>query len=86
MWESKTIDQVAGIRFDYVVTLCDSAGRGCPVFPGSTRVIHVGFADPPELARGAQTEEEALTHYRHVRDEIRSFVERLPQALEEGDG
>jgi len=48
---------------------------------GKARVIHVGFDDPPALARGARTEEDALGHYRRVRDEIRVFVETLPDAL-----
>jgi arsenate reductase len=51
------------------------------VFPGSTKVTHVGFDDPPRLAKDAATEEEALNHYRRVRDEIRAFVETLPEAL-----
>jgi arsenate reductase len=37
----------------------------------------VGFDDPPQLARDAKSEEEALGHYRRVRDEIRRFIERL---------
>ena len=44
--------------------------------------IHVGFDDPPSLAKTAATEEEALNHYRRVRDEIRCFVETLPAGLE----
>jgi arsenate reductase len=68
--------------FDWVVTVCDHAHEHCPVFPGATRIVHVGFEDPPLLARGAATEEQALTHYRRVRDEIRRFVERLPERLE----
>ena len=45
--------------------------------------IHVGFDDPPSLAKTAATEEEALNHYRRVRDEIRGFVETLPTRLEQ---
>ena len=41
-------------------------------------MVHVGFDDPPALAKGAKTEEEALAHYRRVRDEIRAFVKALP--------
>jgi arsenate reductase len=41
----------------------------------------VAFDDPPRLAKAAQDEEEALAHYRRVRDEIRAFVVRLPEAL-----
>ena len=70
-------------EFDYVVTVCDNARETCPVFPAKTRLLHVGFDDPPALARSAKTEEEALSHYRRVRDEIRAFVERLPEALDE---
>ena len=46
------------------------------------RVVHIGFDDPPKLARSAATEEEALGHYRRVRDEIRAFVaEKLTTLL-----
>jgi arsenate reductase len=81
---SKHVDELAGIEFDYVITVCGHANENCPVFPGKTRVIHVGFDDPPQLAKSAQTEEEALAHYRRVRDEIRRFVEGLPGNLEKG--
>jgi arsenate reductase len=67
--------------FDYVVTVCDSAHESCPVFPASTRIIHVGFDDPPRLAAAATDESQALVHYRRVRDEIRQFVESLPESL-----
>ena len=79
--QSKTIDALGGVAFDCVVTVCDRARESCPLFPGRTKVLHVGFDDPPRLARSARTEEEALAHYRRVRDEIRQFIETLPQAL-----
>ena len=78
---SKTIAELPTMDFDYVITVCGHANESCPIFPGKTKVIHVGFDDPPKLAMDAKTEEEALNHYRRVRDEIRAFVERLPQAL-----
>lgn len=78
---SKHIDELRDIDFDAVVTVCDLARERCPVFPGASRVIHEGFDDPPRLAEKAKTEEEALMHYRRVRDEIRAFVDRLPRAL-----
>jgi arsenate reductase len=61
-----------------VVTVCDQAHESCPLFPGTTKVIHVGFDDPPRLAQNSKNEQEALDHYRRVRDEIRRFVESLP--------
>jgi arsenate reductase len=78
---SKSVSELEDEEFDYVITLCGHAQQTCPVFPGTTTMVHVGFDDPPELAREAKTEEEALTHYRRVRDEIRAFVETLPDAL-----
>jgi len=80
---SKHVDEVMAIPFDYVVTVCDDAHESCPLFPGRTRVVHVGFDDPPRLAKEAGNEQEALDCYRRVRDEIRRFVESLPDSLEE---
>jgi arsenate reductase len=76
---SKTVDELPVQQFDYVVTLCCHASETCPYFPG--KKIHRGFDDPPKLAAGAATEEEALGHYRRVRDEIRDFIQTLPAAL-----
>ena len=78
---SKHLEEVKEVPFDYVVTVCDHAHESCPVFPGRTRVVHVAFDDPPRLAKEAPNEEEALESYRRVRDEIRDFVEHLPDAL-----
>ena len=78
---SKDVSTLAGFDFDLVVTVCDNARETCPVFPGSTKVVHVGFEDPPHLAQDAKIEEEALGHYRRIRDEIRAFVETLPEAI-----
>lgn len=76
---SKRPEDVPG-PIDAVVTVCDAAHEHCPVLAGA-RLVHVGFDDPPRLARGARDEEEAMIHYRRVRDEIRAFVETLPEAL-----
>jgi arsenate reductase len=70
-----------GMIFDYVVTVCGHANETCPVFPGKTKHVHIGFDDPPQLAKTAKTEEEALGHYRRVRDEIKQYVEKLPDIL-----
>mgnify|MGYP001367891394 CR=1 FL=1 len=79
---SQHIDEFRDVELDHVITVCGHAHESCPVFPGKTKVTHVGFDDPPRLAKGAATEEEALSHYRRVRDEIRAFVETLPEALD----
>jgi arsenate reductase len=78
---SKLVDEFDDEVFDYAVTLCDSGKLGCPFFPPPTRTIHHGFDDPPTLAKDAKTEEEAMVHFRRVRDEIRDFIEALPENL-----
>jgi arsenate reductase len=78
---SKTLAELGPIDFDYVVTVCGHADENCPVFPGKTKVVHGGFEDPPKLTKHLPDGEEKLAVYRRVRDEIRTFVERLPNAL-----
>lgn len=78
---SKTPEEIGPVEFDYVVTVCGHADENCPVFPGKTKVVHVGFEDPPKLTRHLPDGEEKLAVYRRVRDEIRRFVETLPEAL-----
>jgi arsenate reductase len=83
---SKKADELDAVDFDYVVTVCGHANETCPMWlRGKAKVVHVGFDDPPALARelaarGATTETQ-LDCYRRVRDEIRAFVETLPKAL-----
>jgi arsenate reductase len=79
---SKHVDELKDVPLDYVVTVCAHASESCPRFPGKAKVVHVGFDDPPKLAKTAATEDEALGHYRRVRDEIRKFVQTLPAALQ----
>ncbi len=79
---SKTLDQLAAVRFDEVVTVCANADQSCPDFPGQTRVSHVGFDDPPMLAPNAQNEAQKLVPFRRVRDEIRAFILSLPEGLQ----
>lgn len=83
---SKHIDELRDVPFDYIVSVCDVADEACPVFPGKTRKVRVPFPDPPKLAKTARTEQEALSHYRRVRDQIRAFVETLPGALTKREG
>ena len=78
---SELVSEFAGVKFDHVVTVCDNAHESCPLFSGKARMVHVGFDDPPRLAANARIEEERLAPYRRVREEIREFVNRLPDAF-----
>ena len=74
----KHLDVFKDKDFDLVITLCDNARESCPVYWGKAKKIHAGFDDPLTLAENAASEEEALVHYRRVRDEIKAFVLTLP--------
>lgn len=80
-YRSKRIQDLGHARFDCVITVCENADDRCPTFPGGPRRLHARFEDPVALAQYAASDEEALEHYRRVRDEIRAFVERLPELL-----
>jgi len=78
--KSTTIDELPISEFDWVITLCGHANETCPYFPG--KKMHRGFDDPPKLVENMWSEEEKLAPYRRVRDEIRQFIESLPQSLQ----
>ena len=80
---SKTVDELDQREYDYVVTVCTGAVEACPFFPARLGVVHHGFDDPPKLAEGSSSEEEAMVHYRRVRNEIRDFVTTLPDSLQD---
>lgn len=85
--KSENIRDFADTQLDVVVTVCGHAHETCPVFPANCKVVHSGFPDPPkmakELAAQGASEDEQLDCYRKVRDEIKSYVESLPNFLEE---
>ena len=82
---SQHIEEFKETKLDYVITVCNHAHETCPWFPADCEIIHIGFQDPPkmakEIAEKGGSEEEQLNAYRAVRDEIKAFVETLPEAL-----
>jgi arsenate reductase (thioredoxin) len=60
---SKSVDEFLGQRFDYVVTVCDSARQRCPVFPGEGERLHWGY-DDPSVVEGS--DEQRLEAFRRV--------------------
>jgi arsenate reductase len=81
--KSQLLDEFSDVTFDYVVTVCGHAHETCPMFPAKAKVVHYGFDDPPKLAAGVEDEEAKLDCYRKVRDQIKAFVEKMPEILNE---
>ncbi|MEA9356242.1 arsenate reductase ArsC [Bacteriovorax sp. PP10] len=77
---SKVVDELPGIKFDYVVTVCDAAKETCPYYPGG-KIIHLGFQDPPALTKDMTNEDDILKVYRKVRDEIHETIRNLKDYL-----
>lgn len=73
---SKSVDELAAVQFDLVITLCDRAQQECPIFPGNTAVIHLGFPDP---AQATGSEDEIMAAFRQVRDALRRQLVPLLQ-------
>jgi arsenate reductase len=71
---SNHVDDYLDENFDLVWTVCDSAREACPVFPGAVRRVHHGFEDPD---RAEPSEDELLTVFRRIRDEIGTCCRRL---------
>ncbi len=70
----KGFADLAGMRFDYIITLCDSARDSCPLFPGHPVSEHWSLEDPSALSG---TEEEKLRGFRRIRDEISRRIEEF---------
>lgn len=70
---SKSVEEFIEMKFDYVVTVCDHAKDTCPFFLGAENYIHKGFTDPSEFKGN---ENERLSIFREVRDEIKDWIER----------
>jgi arsenate reductase len=79
---SKSMTEFEGQRFDYVITLCDSANEQCPLFFGGVKKIHMSFDDP---ATAAGSDKEIMATFRRVRDEIKAqLLEFFSNELNDG--
>lgn len=83
--KSQLLEEFDLESFDLIVTVCDRARESCPLVPSSCRVIHHSFDDPPGLTRSWEGEEEILSCYRRVRDEIKTYVQELPELIQGKD-
>ena len=69
---SKALDEFVMQRFDYVITVCDSANESCPIFPNADHRLHWSIDDPGSVTGD---EVQRLAAFRHARDELRQRIE-----------
>ena len=72
---SKSVDEMRDVRFDLVVTVCDSAAEECPLWLGTGRRVHLGFSDP---AKTSGADDDRMAAFRQVRD---GMIQSLPALL-----
>lgn len=72
---SKHLDEFVAQRFDCVITVCDSASKSCPVFPGAPERIHWSVPDPSAV-EGSDDQ-----RYRAFRDCLIDLRTRIQQFL-----
>ena len=80
MQKSQHIDEFKDVEIDFVVTVCGHAHETCPFFPSNSKVIHIGFDDPPKITKELADQGAQLDCYRKVRDEIKAFVQTMSQS------
>jgi arsenate reductase len=74
---SKHVREFAGMKFDYVLTVCghsNEPGEECPFFPGGSKYIHRSFEDPSKISG---ERDKKLEKFREVRDQIRAWIDEL---------
>jgi len=81
----KLLSEFMELELDAVITLCGHAHESCPYFPPRCKVLHVGFDDPPQMARKIARQggdkNQQLDCYRKIRDKIKAFVEKMPENI-----
>ncbi|MBU1627534.1 arsenate reductase ArsC [bacterium] len=76
---SKHVNELKDFEFDLMITLCDSARERCPYFPSRVKKLHHSFEDP---YNAIGSEEEIISVYRRVRDQIKNFIQILPELFQ----
>ncbi len=71
--QSKNVDVFHGMKFDYVVTVCNQAKEKCPFFRGGDEYLHRDFDDPSQFKGSV---EQKLAVFRQVRDVIKGWIEK----------
>jgi len=78
---SQLLQDLPVAELDYVLSVCGHADKHCPDLPKGVLRVHLGFEDPPKLAANASNDEQAMPHYRRVRDEIKQQLENIDRLL-----
>ncbi len=76
--ESKPAEPFLNEPFDVVVTVCDSAAKDCPRWPGAKRIEHWSIEDP---SWGEDEESTRFQRFEETRDDLRQRIDDLVGTL-----
>ena len=76
--QSKGADQFINQPFDVVVTVCDSAAKDCPNWPGAKRIEHWPIVDP---SYGPDDPATRYDRFIATRDELAQRIDKLAESL-----
>jgi arsenate reductase len=76
--KSKSADEFMDQPFDVVVTVCDSAAKDCPVWPGAKRIEHWPIVDP---SFGPDDPATRYVRFVATRDELAKRIDKLAESL-----
>jgi arsenate reductase len=76
--ESKPAEPFLDQPFDVVVTVCDSAAKDCPRWPGAKRIEHWSIEDP---SWGEDEESTRFQRFEETRDDLRQRIDDLVGTL-----
>jgi arsenate reductase len=76
--ESKPAEPFLDQPFDVVVTVCDSAAKDCPRWPGAKRIEHWSIEDP---SWGEDEESTRFQRFEETRDDLRQRIDDLVSTL-----
>jgi len=80
MQKSKPVDTELLNTMDIIITVCDNAAESCPWTPPEIKRVHWPLKDP---AKAEGTEDEIMTEFRRVRDEIEKMVKNFIQEVQQ---
>lgn len=75
--ESEQLDPEILNHLDLLITVCGNADETCPTVPVSCEKQHWPFDDP---AKASGSEEEIMTEFRRVRDQIKARITEFVNA------
>lgn len=80
---SKSLDEVAHTRFDFVISLCDIAREECPPLPGTPEYMHWSLPDPAAVSGSLA---QRRTAFRSTAKELAHRIEHFLQLATQVDG